>query len=505
MASSSPPTDDYDPNHQPPSPPTTFSPTPAPSSSYTSRSRCHLVGYSNAPPSTPTHQMSFLRGPLLPSAMQPQARAAPDRPLRPLPAPPNRRRTTRTYGLGTSSSPSLPTTQPTYHLQSGPSYPSGLGPSWASPLYPPGAYSSAPRPKPIPGLVTQAPTSIRPGTIPLLPPTNFPLPIGSSQSPLTTKTASTISTTSPPQSANLTSPNRSPVPHGPRPRPLDPSPSPTRDARTHSTLMDPISSGTNSPPLTYSSLAPTEPPPGNFDDETSRNATNSARRAELPWAGISLSNEEIQSLDWVTTQSSPCRFITTATEQAIPPPLDTYYREDDQNEGLMPSSSWSLPYLSYPLGRGTRTLWNSEEFDTFYYNEETFGPENLGLYQGPRYPYPLPDQPPRQVRQHGQYHGPRWSHLYAGANDGAGGCNDIDVEPDPQEEAQRAAAELAGRKLQEIAELEKKLNDAEMEHCDHATKWGLPLRPSNKGKEPDRGRQPAQPPLPPNQYRPLWR
>ncbi|SJL17961.1 uncharacterized protein ARMOST_21532 [Armillaria ostoyae] len=88
MASSSSHTNDSDHNDQPPSPPTTFSPTPALSNSYTSRSWRHRLGYNDAPPSMQTPRTSFLRGPLLPSAMQPQAPAAPDTSLRPLPVQP---------------------------------------------------------------------------------------------------------------------------------------------------------------------------------------------------------------------------------------------------------------------------------------------------------------------------------------------------------------------------------------------------------------------------------
>ncbi|SJL16147.1 uncharacterized protein ARMOST_19666 [Armillaria ostoyae] len=72
-------------------------------------------------------------------------------------------------------------------------------------------------------------------------------------------------------------------------------------------------------------------------------------------------------------------------------------------------------------------------------------------------------------------------------------------------EEQRQAAEAAGKLLNRIAELEKELNDEEMRHRDHAAKWGLPFHLSNRGKDPDRRRQPAHLPLPPNQYRPLWR
>ncbi|PBK63842.1 hypothetical protein ARMSODRAFT_1023743 [Armillaria solidipes] len=102
-------------------------------------------------------------------------------------------------------------------------------------------------------------------------------------------------------------------------------------------------------------------------------------------------------------------------------------------------------------------------------------------YDLPVYPFPLPDSLPHHTRQHGQYHGPRHSRLYAG-NGGEAGSSD---QVDPEVERRRVATEAA--KLRQIADLEKQLNDAEMEHRDLASQWGFPMRPTDKGKQPDRG------------------
>ncbi|PBK65106.1 hypothetical protein ARMSODRAFT_1022535 [Armillaria solidipes] len=184
---------------------------------------------------------------------------------------------------------------------------------------------------------------------------------------------------------------------------------------------------------------------------------------------------------------------------------------------------WSMPYSPLRWQRETAptsTAPFDERFDTFNQDQGTFGwaddnddenyEEEYGDYRGytstprrldplgytrgptydfPRYPFPLPDSLPRQVRHHGQYHGPRTSRLYARNGDGGEGSTQP---PDPEAEKRRAATEEASAKLHHIAELEKQLNDAEMEHRDLATQWGLPLRPTiTGGKLPDRGRPAA--------------
>ncbi|SJL05369.1 uncharacterized protein ARMOST_08736 [Armillaria ostoyae] len=127
----------------------------------------------------------------------------------------------------------------------------------------------------------------------------------------------------------------------------------------------------------------------------------------------------------------------------------------------------------------------------------------------PAAPFPLPDSPsgaapthPPHSRRLQKYRPTQYSPWILS---GQGPDGEEEGGPSkPSEEAlteeQRQAAEAAGKLLNRIEELERELNDEEMRHRDHATKYGLPLRPSDKGKDPNRGRQPAHLPLPPNQY-----
>ncbi|SJL01340.1 uncharacterized protein ARMOST_04660 [Armillaria ostoyae] len=132
----------------------------------------------------------------------------------------------------------------------------------------------------------------------------------------------------------------------------------------------------------------------------------------------------------------------------------------------------------------------SNQFNTFHYDEEAFGgytPELSMGYQGyalaPDYPIPMPDSP-RRIRQHGQYHSPKTSRLYAGANDGTGGSNDIPNDP-PQpsnEERLLQAKELLALKDRRLAELRLELEEQQAERDAHAKLHRL----GGKGKQPDR-------------------
>ncbi|SJK97323.1 uncharacterized protein ARMOST_00575 [Armillaria ostoyae] len=174
------------------------------------------------------------------------------------------------------------------------------------------------------------------------------------------------------------------------------------------------------------------------------------------------------------------------------------------------STTWRLCYMPSPYNRATDQTWTEStynNFDHFHYDDKTFGgyePYGLdlhGLTILPRQllaiPCPFPNSSPvNHIRQHGQYCGPRTSRLLGQQGpDKEGGSNDPPTDPpfpDPTE-LRRQAAEEAGQKLQKIAELERQLKKAEMDHQDHATKWTLPLH--NKGKELERGR-PMAPPIP---------
>ncbi|SJK97330.1 uncharacterized protein ARMOST_00582 [Armillaria ostoyae] len=273
-----------------------------------------------------------------------------------------------------------------------------------------------------------------------------------------------------------------------------PSPSPTGRQPTPSTSMDLILSGTNSRPSTFSSSALTGPPPGSYVDATSSNDTNSAGRDELPWAGTSQWNEEIHFQHWDAMPPSLPKFSTTETETTTAPPLGIYSRGGDQQDPPTTSSGWSSPYLSWLLDNERRMPPTSNQFDEFNMDEETFGGYTTNVYgdhggytpapQRPNYPFPLPDAPPT-IRQHGQYHGPRTSRLYAGTNDGAGGSNDNPPTDPPQpsnEECLLQAKKLLAIKDRQLTKLRLKLAEQEAERDAHAELHRL----SEKGKQPDR-------------------
>ncbi|SJL16556.1 uncharacterized protein ARMOST_20082 [Armillaria ostoyae] len=181
--------------------------------------------------------------------------------------------------------------------------------------------------------------------------------------------------------------------------------------------------------------------------------------------------------------------------------------KEERTRNRSPSRTHSRPSRDNWETAQTWREAGQNDFDHFHYDYNPYAEEL------PAAPFPLPDSPtqtthhrPHHPRRLQGYHPPQYrTHPIAGQDppddEHAGGSDN----PPVNTEEQREASEAAGRLLSRIAELEKELNDKEMRHRDHATKWGLPLRPTDKGKEPDHGRQPAHLPLPPNQYRPLWR
>ncbi|SJL16255.1 uncharacterized protein ARMOST_19775 [Armillaria ostoyae] len=181
-------------------------------------------------------------------------------------------------------------------------------------------------------------------------------------------------------------------------------------------------------------------------------------------------------------------------------------------EGLMrnrlpsktPSRPWHDSWETAPTWKEA----DQNDFDHFHYDYNPY------IEELPAAPFPLPDSPSWAAPTHlphsrrlQKYRPTQYStRVFSGQgpeDEEEGGTSKPSDETLAEE--QRQAAEAAGKLLNRIAELEKELHDEEMRHQDHATKYGLPLRPSNAGKDPERGRQPAHLPLPPNQYRPLWR
>ncbi|SJL18406.1 uncharacterized protein ARMOST_21995 [Armillaria ostoyae] len=181
-------------------------------------------------------------------------------------------------------------------------------------------------------------------------------------------------------------------------------------------------------------------------------------------------------------------------------------------EGLMrnrwpsktPSRPWHDSWETAPTWKEA----DQNDFDHFHYDYNPY------IEELPAAPFPLPDSPSWAAPTHlphsrrlQKYRPAQYStRVFSGQGpedeEEAGTSKPSD---ETLAEEQRQAAEAAGKLLNRITELERELHDEEMRHRDHATKYGLPLRPSNAGKDPERGRQPAHLPLPPNQYRPLWR
>ncbi|PBK75388.1 hypothetical protein ARMSODRAFT_1012848 [Armillaria solidipes] len=267
--------------------------------------------------------------------------------------------------------------------------------------------------------------------------------------------------------------------------------------------MAPTTSGTNSPMLTEKSLDPTTPRPGSYEDVTSKLASISGATTGLQWDGTSQWRGESQSQEEGETRPLWPEYSLIETERYTFLHPDIYYRAPDGDIQNRNNETWTEPYSSSPPDSDewmNRPL-NFDQFNNFHYDYGTFGeldevaPWTQWVDSNVPYPFPLPDMPPIQVRQHGQYHGPRHSRIYAGQGDAEGS------KPAPAKtiEELRATREDVELKLCKIEELQKELNDAKMAHRDHASQWGLPLFPGDKGKAPDRGRPPI-----PNDRRPLY-
>ncbi|SJL16484.1 uncharacterized protein ARMOST_20010 [Armillaria ostoyae] len=368
-------------------------------------------------------------------------------------------------------------------------------------------------------------SSSRPFAIPAI-----PVPYG--LAPPTTTRPLPSSSTPPQLSESVPQPTSPPIQMRiPTPTPQimeETSPSLNERMTTPSTPMEGITSDQNSVPSTESSSAPIVLRPGSSDGSTSSSeAPSTPQMSEFQWASTSPSPTPSHFHNAEETPPWRPEYSPTGTEQRERPLPGIEYQMLDP-EPRPNNTSWLTTYSHWPSQRETVQTWMAPpDFDNFNQDEETFGGYTTDIYEGyrgftpaPQPPFyislfPLPDSPnwetrhptPYQTHPHRiqGYRPPQYrKRPFAGQdppdpddNERAGGSNNP---PDPREEERHKAAEIAGQKLREIAELEKKLNDAEMEHRDHATRWGLPLCPSDKGKEPDRGRQPAQLPLPPNQY-----
>ncbi|SJL02909.1 uncharacterized protein ARMOST_06250 [Armillaria ostoyae] len=147
----------------------------------------------------------------------------------------------------------------------------------------------------------------------------------------------------------------------------------------------------------------------------------------------------------------------------------------------------------YLLGL-TQSLGDRPDLDDPNLHQETFGgftSELPGEYKG--YTFTLPDSPPHHpIRRQGQYYGPKTSHLLGGANNGAGGSNEIPVDPTVDEPTQtpaervQAAKDLAAHKAERIRQMREALDNEVRAHDTHVEYWNLPnAHQGRKGKEPN--------------------
>ncbi|PBK70290.1 hypothetical protein ARMSODRAFT_974263 [Armillaria solidipes] len=225
---------------------------------------------------------------------------------------------------------------------------------------------------------------------------------------------------------------------------------------TPSTLTAPTTSGQSSPPSIDRSSDPTAPRPGSYEDEMSRLAIASAKMTGPPWIGISPYTAVTPSNDQEYRPRSLQGSLPTENKPNMGQPPVLNYTANIRNEPNRNSTTWKSPY-----GWETDQIWtesNSNDFDHFNYDQETFGsyttksPWTYPSYSGtPRYPFQLLDSPPPTTRQHGQYHGLKYSRQYAGQGnaDQAGRSNVLPTDP-PQpsnKERWQQAIELAELKL----------------------------------------------------------
>ncbi|SJL16771.1 uncharacterized protein ARMOST_20300 [Armillaria ostoyae] len=364
---------------------------------------------------------------------------------------------------------------------------------------------------------------MRPGTIALPLPTNFPSPNSSSSSAATTRS----STPSPPHDPNPTSPNPSQDQNDPEPRPPHPDLSHLLIKMQQTPLIStaPTSNGTSSTPSTSSYSDHIALWHGRSEGATWRPATSFDQTTGPPCAGTSPWNEATPSNESAEMPPSQPRYSTTGIATTTALPQGMYSEEWPDREQPENSLTWSSPYLNWPLDSERRTPPSIEEFDHFHYDQGTFGdyiPELLEDYQGYTLaPYRPPDSPPHPRITHPQciqgYHAPQYGmYPMGGANDAPdqGGSNDIpidpplpqppvDVQPTPAERLQEAK-DLADRKAERIAQMCQAIKDEERAHDEHVRYWNLPNQNQGKGKKPDRGRCGAPPPPPdPNWQRRL--
>ncbi|SJL06614.1 uncharacterized protein ARMOST_09956 [Armillaria ostoyae] len=260
------------------------------------------------------------------------------------------------------------------------------------------------------------------------------------------------------------------------------SPSLSERTMTPSTPKVATTSGPCSPSSTSSSLGLIEQRHGSSDDRTLRPKQPSTALATRPAS---------------RPRSSP---IETGQYTLL---QQGFQWSDYDLEPLGNSRQWSDSYSSWHNERETALTWTDKTiFDRLNYNNRR---NYRGYTPAPRLSqsFTLGPQDDYYNNDLGDYyHGPKTSHFITGQNDPDEEVGGSNQPPNDEAEERQAAEEEAVKRLAKIDELEKQLNDVEMSHRDHATKWGLQMQ-RNKGKAPDRGCQPLL--QPPNPYHPLWK
>ncbi|PBK74575.1 hypothetical protein ARMSODRAFT_1013579 [Armillaria solidipes] len=379
-----------------------------------------------------------------------------------------------------------------YHPRSRPWYQSDPILSWHSPLHLMSASSYDPPPGTFPLMSPAAQRMMAPEDLkPLHPDTPIsPPPHGQQDGSQKEPSPSTLT-----KKTTLTTLNPSPVEVMENDTPHSRTILLPETMMTPSTLMDQTTSGPTSPLLTETFSDLYAPRPGSYEEATWRLATTSEGMTEYQWTTTLPLTEGTLSQEQEDRRLSQHEYSPIETERYTLLCLDTDY------EG----STTSEPHRNNMES-------TSNEFDTFNYDEETFGGYTAKSswdysnyiaaprYSTSRYPFPLPDSPPYQIWQHGQYHGPRTSHLYAGQGEEGGtgrsqppSKNPPDDPPETPAERLQCTKELAEWKAQYVEELKKEVEEAEWAHDTHIQYWNLPNQ--NKGKGPNHGR-PSTPPGP---------
>ncbi|PBK75377.1 hypothetical protein ARMSODRAFT_1012830 [Armillaria solidipes] len=171
--------------------------------------------------------------------------------------------------------------------------------------------------------------------------------------------------------------------------------------------MAPTMSGPSYLPSTNKSSASTAPKHENYEDAMSRPATSSGRMIGPPWTGTSPYTAATPSNNQEYRPRSPQGSLPIKSGQYMVLQPVTSYTGNTEEGWSRNNATWRLPYMLSPYKWETDLTWTaltSNEFDTFNYDEETFGGYTTGspwdypsYTEALQYPFRLSDSPPHQV------------------------------------------------------------------------------------------------------------